>query len=294
MANELTSQYTDFLRQIFLFSSLNDEQIDSLAARIRSTRSWLGEQGIFYLFTVAPDKQSIYPEFLPDIYGQARKISRLDQALSALNLDPASHILDLRPVLLRNKDGQRLYDKTDTHWNYLGAYCGYRELVRAVTTQFPGEDLHAYFTVGGHWQRDPAGDLAQLSGRSDSLWEMRPVVMAWLRAKDKKLSAPLQELLLLKELQPVVTVRAGKKLRVLVLHDSFMNTMKPFVSESFGEVLYIWKYFDRDVEKFLSREVVQKVLDEFKPDIVIDEVVERHLDWLIQSEASKNDSASNR
>jgi hypothetical protein len=31
MANELTSQYTDFLRQIFLFSSLNDEQIDSLA-----------------------------------------------------------------------------------------------------------------------------------------------------------------------------------------------------------------------------------------------------------------------
>lgn len=273
---------------------LHREQLALLAARIRDTRTWLSQKGIGFLPMVAPDKQSIYPEYLPDHYQQAKGTTRLDQVVAFLNRDPATAILDLRPVLLRNKGESRLYDKTDTHWNQLGAYCGYREVLRVVAEQFPGEDLQAHFSVGARWREDPSGDLAQLSGRGDTLREKRPEVIAWFQAEEQGLSLFLQQLFSLEQLDPLLTVRQGKKLRVLVLHDSFMNPMKPFLSESFGEVLYIWKYFDQNIENFLNREVMDKAVAEFKPDLVIDEVVERHLDWLIRQSSQQSASGSAR
>jgi hypothetical protein len=271
---------------------LSREQLALLAARIRDTRDWLGQKGISYLPVVAPNKQSIYPEYLPDHYQQARKTTRLDQAFAALSRDPATAILDLRPVLLRNKGDLRLYDKTDTHWNQLGAYCSYRELLRVVGQRFPGADLQAYFSVGARWREDPAGDLAQLSGRGDTLQEKRPEVIAWFQAGQQELSPLLQQLFLSEQMKPLLTTRQGKKLRVLVLHDSFMNPMKPFLSESFGEVLFLWKYFDPNIENFLTREVMDKVLAEFKPDLVIDQVVERHLDWWIPLDTPQSASVT--
>jgi hypothetical protein len=273
---------------------LSSEQLALLAARIRETRDWLGRKGISYLPVVAPDKQGIYPEYLPDHYQQARKSTRLDQAVAALNQDPATAFLDLRPVLLRNKGDLRLYDMTDTHWNQLGAYCGYRELLRVAGELFPGVDLQAYFSVGAQWRVDPAGDLAQLSGRSDALQEKRPEVIAWFQAGRQELSPSLQQLFSLEQLEPLYTVRQGKKLRVLVLHDSFMNPMKPFLSESFGEVLYLWKYFDPNIENFLNREFMDKLLAEFRPDLVIDQIVERHLDWLIPQNGPQGETGSGR
>ena len=273
---------------------LSGQQLAQLAARISTTRQWLQGQGISYLPLVAPDKQSIYPEYLPEAYQQAKGTTRLDQAIAALNQDPATAILDLRPVLLRNKGAKRLYDKTDTHWNELGAYCAYQELLRVIAGRFPGEDQQGHFSVGGRWREKPAGDLAQLAGRGDTLREQRPVVLAGLRARVKELSPSLRALLSLQQLQPALTVRQGRKLRVLVLHDSFMNPMKLFLSEEFGEVLYVWKYFDRNIDNFLNREVMSRLLTEFKPDLVIDEVVERHLDWWITQDGPPGASVSAR
>lgn len=273
---------------------LDREQLALLAARIRETRAWLAQKGIVYLPLVAPNKQSIYPEHLPDHYQQARKTTRLDQAVAALNGEPATEILDLRPVLLRNKGEQRLYDKTDTHWNQLGAYRAYQEVTRTIAPRFPGEDFQAYFLVGARWREEPAGDLVQLSGGGDSLRESRPEVFARFQAGQQELSPRLRELLPLEQLQPLYTVRQGRELRVLVLHDSFMNPMKPFLAESFGQVLFLWKYFDSSIEDFLTREVMDKVLAEFQPDLVIDQVVERHLDWWIPRDSLRSASVPAR
>ncbi|RJX21233.1 MAG: hypothetical protein C4575_04510 [Desulforudis sp.] len=265
------------------------DQLKALATVIRESRARLAEKGIRFLMVVAPNKQSIYPEYLPEHYRQARGPTRLDQAVALLNRDPATAVLDLRPVLLRNKGERRLYDKTDTHWNQLGAYCGYREMARVIADYFPGEDLDAHFSVGALWRQDPAGDLVPLSGRTDILWETRPEVLTWQRAKKKELSPALRALLLPEELAPEFTVRPGKRLRVLVLHDSFMIPMKLFLSETFGEVLYIRKYYDRKTADFYNREVMAGLLAEYEPDLVLEQIVERHLDWLLPESAGQAD-----
>jgi len=260
---------------------LDQVQLAVLADKISATRQWLENRGVVYLPLVAPNKQSIYHEYLPRYYREVRKKTRLDQVVEALNRDERTAILDLRPALLEGKQEKRIYDKTDTHWNRLGAYFAYKEILRRINELFPEVDFTNYFAVGVQWQSEPAGDLTELSAIQDDYSEERPVVFALLKSTEKSLSGRLQSLLYLEQLQSLLTVREDRDLRVLVLHDSFINPMKFFLSESFAEVLYIWKYYDRATLDYLNGDVLEQIIDEFRPDIVIEEVVERHLDWML-------------
>lgn len=266
------------------------KEVERLAETVKARRRWLEGQGIFYLVAVAPNKQSIYPEYLPAYVPRTDAPSRLDAAVAALNSDPASRIIDLRPILLDAGKEKRLYDKTDTHWNSLGAYVAYREVMKEVARRFPDHDYAHFFTVGASWQEEPAGDLARLAGREADNRELRPMVNAWIRARETAMRPRLRAILALQNLQPHQTVREDRAFRAVVLHDSFINPMRPFLSESFGEVLYVWKYYDRESWQYFTRERLAAVIEEFQPDIVIDMVVERHLDWLLADEAMHGDS----
>ena len=88
-------------------------------------------------------------------------------------------------------------------------------------------------------------------------------------AVEKPLPRQLADLLTLPALQPQYSQNNNGQLRVLVLHDSFFNQLRPFVSESYGEVLYIWEYYET---KNLT-----ELMALYQPDLVIEEIVERHL-----------------
>ena len=68
-----------------------------------------------------------------------------------------------------------------------------------------------------------------------------------------------------------VITKSEKKYKVLVFRDSFTEAMLPYLSETFGEVEYIWNH------NFNS---YQDKIREYKPDIVIHEMVERYIDVL--------------
>ena len=61
----------------------------------------------------------------------------------------------------------------------------------------------------------------------------------------------------------------SSELRAVVFRDSFFEQLLPYVAEHFGEAVYIVSYYDQ--------KVMEQILDKFKPDVVIEEVVERNL-----------------
>ena len=77
---------------------------------------------------IAPNKQSIYGEFVLDA-GTTPPKTRLDVMLESLSAPVRDMIVDPRPML---RDAKRrhtpdlLFPKTESHWNGLGAYYGYR------------------------------------------------------------------------------------------------------------------------------------------------------------------------
>ena len=59
-------------------------QLDRWRETLQDTQDWLAEQGIRYLFVIAPDKHEIYPEFMPEDLPRVSATSRVDQLLTEL------------------------------------------------------------------------------------------------------------------------------------------------------------------------------------------------------------------
>ena len=109
----------DYYRSQTLFSRRELEQWNHV---LEERRRRLAARGIHYLFVIAPNKNTIYPEYMPDRIRKARNYSRMDQLLSYLRKKSLVPVLDLRKALVKAKKHHPVYSRTDTHWNGYGAY----------------------------------------------------------------------------------------------------------------------------------------------------------------------------
>jgi alginate O-acetyltransferase complex protein AlgJ len=228
-------------------------------------RDWLRQRGVAYVFTIAPDKHVIYPEQVPAALRRMRPTSRIDQVYRTLE-DTGVVAVDVRPALFEAKSRERVYFLTDTHWNDRGALPAYQQIIDAIRRQLP--------SVSPAWTRGDfeadqveirGQDLAGMLGLKDVLHEtdLRLVPRKPRRARvvDPPGVAPMSELGLL------VTEVADPGLpRAVIFRDSFGSRLVPFLSEHFSRAVYLWQNdFDANV---VSQE---------HPDVVIQEIVGRHL-----------------
>ena len=114
-------------------------------------QDWLRRRGVAYVFTIAPDKHVIYPEYMPSSIRRTGSVSRMDQVYAALADTPVVAI-DTRKALLEAKARERIYYITDTHWNERGALVAYRTIIEAVRQQVP--------SVAPAWNRNDSQALA--------------------------------------------------------------------------------------------------------------------------------------
>lgn len=111
---------------------LPDEMVNRGVKAFYQNWQILRKKNINYLLVIAPDKSTIYPEFLPDYIKPGNK-HRIDKFLAALKKShPDFPVIDLRPVLLEAKKYEIVYHKTDTHWNRRGAHYAYVEIFKKL------------------------------------------------------------------------------------------------------------------------------------------------------------------
>ena len=115
---------------------LDDAAIANWREAVVRARNWLQARRIGYVFTIAPDKHVIYGEEMslrpsPRI----RDTSRADQLFVALQ--DTGLAVDVRPALFEAKARERIYQKTDTHWNDRGALIAYQQIIDAVRARVP-------------------------------------------------------------------------------------------------------------------------------------------------------------
>jgi alginate O-acetyltransferase complex protein AlgJ len=237
------------------------DQIDSLLRQLSATRAALERQGIAFYVVVAPNKESIYPEFLPAGIQKNEKAALLDQILAAKK-DPKLNLIDLRPALLQAKQDGQVYYRTDTHWNPMGAFGAYREILNRMGKELPALKPYA----PDDFRRAPeviSGDLSGMLTMTNILtedsYEMQPVFAR------RAVTAPSEDGLVYKS-----TVADPALPRVMVFHDSFYNGLKPFMAENFREATLVHA-FHLDMD-WIAQE---------RPDAVILEVAERYLPELL-------------
>ncbi len=249
---------TEYFQAYKLFS---EGELDEWARVLEGRRAWLAGRGIRYMFVIAPDKVSIYPEFMPDRIRQFRHVSRMDQLLDYLGKHTNIAAPDLRPALLAAKKSRQVYPKKDSHWNDMGAFIADGEIQKSLAAFFPS-----------------AAPLALSDFELKTVPERKEDMFDWLELTRLPISDPV---LRLEPRRPwgwrftyqadrfFITERPAAPLGPLVIiHDSFYAKLYPFLSEHFSRVSYI-----RDNDKSFN----EKYIEADRPVLVIDEMAERYL-----------------
>jgi alginate O-acetyltransferase complex protein AlgJ len=231
---------------------------------LETRRAWLAARGIRYLVVVAPNKETIYPEYMPEALTPVRKATRLDQFMEHVRASSTLDVLDLRESLRAAKPGARVYHRTDTHWNDAGAFVAYEQILARLHGWFP-EMRATPAAVSWRTRVTAGGDLARLIALEDRFPEeqIELIPVGTRRANDvTRQRRPRGRA---EELVAMECPSCGGP-RAVMFHDSFNTNLAPLLAEHFSRVVY-------SADSFFDRILIE---DE-DPDVVIQEFVERVL-----------------
>ncbi len=243
---------------------LTNQQLQDWQSAFEAKRRWLAQQGIVYLIVVAPEKHSIYPEYLPDTYPREHGPTVMDQVAAYLTANSDIKILDLRETLRRRKGCYPLYYRTDTHWNACGAFFAQAEIIGRLDRSQPqasGLSLDDYSIVARVKQGGDLAEMLSLSRRyKDTGYELTP------KQQRSAISAAITFNAGNKAELAATESRQGRLGKAVMFHDSFGNALRPFLSEQFRRIVYLGGYFSFD----------PALIEQERPAIVIEEIVERY------------------
>jgi alginate O-acetyltransferase complex protein AlgJ len=233
-------------------------------------RDWLEARHIPYVFTIAPDKHVIYADQMPETLARVGDVSRADQLFTTLQ--DTGLAVDVRPSLYDARTRERIYHQTDTHWNDRGALVAYQRIIGAVGARVPRtpaawtrEDFEPADQIG------PGMDLAGMMGLKRVLTEVNLRLIP-RRPRRARVVEPAGAEPTAEEGRLVTEIDDPSLPRAVIFRDSFVSRLVPFLSEHFSRAVYLWQNdFDADV---IAKE---------HPDVVIQEIVGRHLYSFIPS-----------
>src|SRR5882672_1615463 len=213
----------------------------AFAGRLERLAAYAAATGVPVVFAVAPDKETLYPEYLPKVQGPSSHCDLSEELRVALQGKRHLKTLDLHAPLQAGKAKERVYFKTDSHWNDVGGWRVARALLegscasRSACPKLPEPSLS---------MKTYSGDLAAFIGLGAVLTEQYVA----LEVPEGK--------------------REGRRLHVV--GDSFAQSLLHFLraDESVGEVSW-WHYGTGAID---FRPMVAA-----RPDAILIVVVEREL-----------------
>tara|TARA_R110001592_G_scaffold220353_7_gene475035 strand:- start:674 stop:1816 length:1143 start_codon:yes stop_codon:yes gene_type:complete len=251
-----------------LFS--NDE-LEKIKEGLEAKKEFLSQNGSSYYIAIAPNKSSIYPEYLPYSIDVVDK-SRTDQLINYIRQNSSIKIIDMRFELKKDKINNQLYYKTDSHWNHNGGFIGYEVIMNELKKDYPQLNVYSKndFIITSD-TLDKGGDVSQMLAlrneykKIDYIYTPKEIIpktnVNWHR--NYKSSKGV-------EIFTTVTERVDTNLpRLINFHDSFTGYLTDFIPLHFSKSILIW-----------SHEFKKEIIKQEKPDIVLHTIVERDIHLL--------------
>lgn len=257
-----------------------DIQLTKIISNLNSVRNELNKRGITFLVVIAPNKQTIYPEYLPDSIKQYQPRTKAAQLMEHLRHSmPELQIIDLRPILFKAKvaSDYPLYSKTDSHWNALGGYIASAEIVRALMRSHAEIQPLVIHNLIVKEFNSRGGDIAGMLSMSQAMEDTE------VRLSGDNIPSPIHftpPYASEKGDEPVgFTMNNSRLPRLLMLRDSFGSALIPYLSGCFSRSVFL-----------STHSIDPAIITHEKPNIVILEIVERNLDRLLGEDLYLNKS----
>ena len=247
-------------------SAFTTAELEQWRDVLQRTRDWLAARGIAYVFAIAPDKHVVYPEYLPPGLHRRPGPSRIDQLVAYLRRHSTVPVVDLQAPLAAARASGRLFHRTDSHWNDLGAAAAYRAILEALAVHTPA--------LGTPWppeafrletRDEPGWDLAEMLGLSSSLRE-ETLALVPVRPRLARVTEPVPPPSRYIDGRLVTETANSSRPRVVFYRDSFGSALVPFLAEHASRMVVLWEY-----------DVTPATIRTERPAVVIQEWVGRRL-----------------
>jgi len=232
-----------------------------------------------YFVSIAPNKQSVVKDNLPDWAVGGNGSNNINLMFSSSLKDDT--VIDLSSALKSSKNKEDLYYKTDTHWNYMGAWYGFKELCKSISRRHQINCLSENDIYFSKKERN-AGDLSRFLRISGFLKDMERAVSFRFKS-DVMIKGWDGDSIRKSDLSDVIyemntplhttSSNAKNKLKVLWLRDSFGISMYPYFNATFSDVMQRhYEYYKKKPGE------LKDLIRSYNPDLIIVTAVERNYD----------------
>ena len=246
--------YADELADYTGTEPMTERQVFAAARNLALMREYAEGLGADFVFTIAPNKSSLYPEHMPSY---PRSGERTDAERLAAELE-AQDVNYVNLFELFAAEDATLYFAHDSHWTSRGAALAADALNAALGVESGYADGYEFES------RAHTGDLFEMlypAGR-DTETDDAPAGLAFTQGEGVRPDSIT-----------IDTEGAGEG-RLLMFRDSFGELLYPFMAEGFAEAR-----FSRQAAYDLT------LAEELSADCVVIEIVERNLSWLYEQPA---------
>lgn len=227
-----------------------------LVRNLTLIRDYAKNQGVDFLFTIAPNKNTLYPEHMPYFIATDGGVRNRDLVNEALSNSDLTYV-NLFDLFKAQKD--TLYFERDSHWTNEGALLVYNAVMDAL-----GKAHDDYSAAEILRKQDFNGDLAAMLYPNGA----EPEFNCYYGAEDKYTYTTDTKSVEDSYIQTSAPSETGK---LYMYRDSFGNSLLPFFASAYNTATFT-KAFPMILEYDLMGA---------QPDVFVMELVERNLDWLI-------------
>ncbi len=210
-----------------------------LARQLHELEEVVEASGRTFVFTVAPNKSTIYPEHVGLSRSPTCRKSAYDLLLEAFRDYPVEHFVRLDGLLLEAKQRDQIYYRTDTHWNYVGALIVARALLQRLAPDAWREYLGEVWLTTSSF----SGDLAAMMGLRVMEMVPRIATKRWqtLSTEDRSpTTLNIRHTMVIPDTSAEHTIRPPILPRALFYRDSFMNTPLEVLGGAFAQIDTYW------------------------------------------------------
>lgn len=240
-----------------------EEELQMIAENCMSMQRFLNEQGKEFLIFIAPNKERIYSEKMPEWYGRPAETYRALQVAEYLQNNTNVRVIYPYKELMEAKKclSENIWYKTDTHWNWVGGYIGASALLSELDVKVPSI-LSEEITIssGG----DIAGDLANMVGLKKMLKheDSEYTVIGYKEHNVQTITWDFNNAI-------IYHAENADERKIYVCRDSFSTHMSKYIGSQFNDS-YLRHVSTYSYDDFIEQD----------PDIFVYETVERYIDRL--------------
>lgn len=246
----------DIEAKLFGRSKLSATELRLISENFSARDAWASDRGFTYIHLIAPDKATIYPEFLPagltlptvNLFSQYRDV--LHGSLA--------RFVDTLPIIYDFKSSGQAYFKTDSHWTYPCA--------QTVLAQILSKIIDAQVPI------PPVGSIKTQSRSVKRILELGALTTPPTSELFEVITPEKQNS---EQIYVSATARGKAQVfrnadcslpRCMLFRDSFSSFFLSTLVEYFSEVVVL-----------NTRHFWHGLIEAFEPDVVIVEVAERFL-----------------